>query len=620
MKKKLLAMFSCAALLAASITGCSSSKPAESAAASAGSEAAPTESAAETTATTASGDVKIALITMDSIDQHWVTLNDGAQKTAEELGVSVTFMSPNTKDDAQQIECVNNAVAGGYQAIIVAANGPDAISSALKEAASSGVKIVYVDSPANVDAEATFSTDNEAAGKTAGEEMIKALEAAGVTSGKIGIVNVNAATDSTVKRENGFRSAFDGKGYELMETQYGEGDAAKSQTIAENYITQGVVGIFGCNEGSTTGTGNAIKASGNSNIIGVGFDKSDAIMNLINDGYLLCTMAQNPDVMGEEGVKAAVAALNGEALGGKVTDTGVSVITANGAASGAASSDNSVIKASQEWKIALITMDSIDQHWVTLNDGAQKTAEELGVSVTFMSPNTKDDAQQIECVNNAVAGGYQAIIVAANGPDAISSALKEAASSGVKIVYVDSPANVDAEATFSTDNEAAGKTAGEEMIKALEAAGVTSGKIGIVNVNAATDSTVKRENGFRSAFDGKGYELMETQYGEGDAAKSQTIAENYITQGVVGIFGCNEGSTTGTGNAIKASGNSNIIGVGFDKSDAIMNLINDGYLLCTMAQNPDVMGEEGVKAAVKALEGESLGGAVQDTGVSVLTK
>ena len=621
MKKRLFALLSCVVLAASSIAGCSGSKPAETQA------AAPAETTAaagaETTkapeAAPASGDTKIALITMDSIDQHWVTLNEGAQKAAGELGVTVTFMSPNTKDDAQQIECVNNAVAGGYKAIIVAANGPDAISSALKEAASSGVKIVYVDSPANVDAEATFSTDNEAAGKTAGEEMIKALEAAGVTSGKIGIVNVNAATDSTVKRENGFRSAFEGKGYELMETQYGEGDAAKSQTIAENYITQGVVGIFGCNEGSTTGTGNAIKASGNSAIIGVGFDKSDAIMNLINDGFLLCTMAQNPDVMGAEGVKAAVAALNGESLGGKVTDTGVSVISAGGAAA-SAGAGAAAVAATKDWKIALITMDSIDQHWVTLNEGAQKAAGELGVTVTFMSPNTKDDAQQIECVNNAVAGNYEAIIVAANGPDAISSALKEAASSGVKIVYVDSPANVDAEATFSTDNEAAGKTAGQEMIKALEAAGVTSGKIGIVNVNAATDSTVKRENGFRSAFEGKGYELMETQYGEGDAAKSQTIAENYITQGVVGIFGCNEGSTTGTGNAIKASGNSAIIGVGFDKSDAIMNLINDGFLLCTMAQNPDVMGAEGVKAAVAALEGQSLGGKVQDTGVSVLKK
>ena len=615
MKRRLIAALSCAALTAVSIMGCGGSKPADTTTAAAAAE---TTAAAESKG--AAGDIKIALITMDSIDQHWVTLNEGAQKAAGELGVTVSFMSPNTKDDAQQIECVNNAVAGGYQAIVVAANGPDAISSALKEAAGSGVKLVYVDSPANVDAEATFSTDNEAAGKTAGQEMITALEAAGITSGKIGIVNVNAATDSTVKRENGFRSAFEGKGYELMETQYGEGDAAKSQTIAENYITQGVVGIFGCNEGSTTGTGNAIKASGNKDIIGVGFDKSDAIMNLINDGYLLCTMAQNPGVMGEEGIKAAVAAINGESLGGKVTDTGVSVIKAEGAASGDKAVAAADVKATKEWKIALITMDSIDQHWVTLNEGAQEEAAALGVTVSFMSPNTKDDAQQIECVNNAVAGGYQAIVVAANGPDAISSALKEAAGGGVKLVYVDSPANVDAEATFSTDNEAAGKTAGEQMIAALEKAGVTSGKIGIVNVNAATDSTVKRENGFRSAFEGKGYELMETQYGEGDAAKSQTIAENYITQGVVGIFGCNEGSTTGTGNAIKASGNNAIVGVGFDKSDAIMNLINDGYLLCTMAQNPDVMGKEGVKAAVAALEGESLGGKVTDTGVSVITK
>ena len=276
--------------------------------------------------------------------------------------------------------------------------------------------------------------------------------------------------------------------------------------------------------------------------------------------------------------------------------------------------------AGSDTMIALITMDSIDQHWVTLNEGAQKAAGELGVTVQFMAPNTKDDAQQIECVNNAVAGGYNAIMVAANGPDAISSALKEAADKGVKIGYVDSPANVDAEATFSTDNKAAGKTAGEEMKKALEAKGVTSGSIGIINVNAATDSCVMREEGFRSAFEGTDFELLETQYGEGDAAKSQSIAENYITQGVVGIFGCNEGSTTGAGNAIKASGSADIIGVGFDKSDAIQGLIGDGHLLATMAQNPDKMGSMGVEACVKALEGESLGGAVTDTGVSVLTK
>ena len=604
--KKFLAVLSAFCMFTAMLTGCGAK------------DAATDTAATEGAVTTSSSDTMIALITMDSIDQHWVTLNEGAQKAAAELGVDVQFMAPNTKDDAQQIECVNNAVSAGAKAIIVAANGPDSISSALKEAADAGVKIVYVDSPANVEAEATFSTDNKAAGKTAGEEMIKALSDAGITSGSIGIINVNAATDSCVAREEGFRSAFEGSDFELLETQYGEGDAAKSQSIAENYITQGVVGIFGCNEGSTTGAGNAIKASGDASVVGVGFDKSDAILGLIEGGYLHATMAQNPDVMGYEGVKAAVKAINGEELGGVVTDTGVSVLTADSAAGSAEAGGD--VAASQDWKIALITMDSIDQHWVTLNEGAQKKAEELGVTVTFMSPNTKDDAQQIECVNNAVAGGYNAIMVAANGPDAISSALKEAADAGVKIVYVDSPANVEAEATFSTDNKAAGKTAGEEMKKALQAAGVASGTIGVINVNAATDSCVAREEGFRSAFEGTDYEILETQYGEGDAAKSQSIAENYITQGVVGIFGCNEGSTTGAGNAIKASGKEGIIGVGFDKSDAILGLIDDGCLLCTMAQNPDVMGSMGVEACVKALEGESLGGAVTDTGVSVLTK
>ena len=329
--KKLLSILCTAGMTAALLAGCGKAEQttAEQPAADTTQETeAVTETADAADTADQSGDgTLIALITMDSLDQHWVTLNEGAQKAAGELGVTVKFMAPNTKDDAQQVECVNNAVSAGAKAIIVAANGPDAISSALKEASDAGVKLVYVDSPANVPAEATFSTDNKAAGKTAGEEMKKALEAAGVTSGSIGIINVNAATDSCVAREEGFRSAFDGTDFELLETQYGEGDAAKSQSIAENYITQGVVGIFGCNEGSTTGAGNAIKASGNSSVIGVGFDKSDAIMGLIDDGYLLCTMAQNPDVMGYEGVKAAVAAINGEDLGGAVTDTGVSVLT-----------------------------------------------------------------------------------------------------------------------------------------------------------------------------------------------------------------------------------------------------------------------------------------------------
>lgn len=284
--------------------------------------------------------------------------------------------------------------------------------------------------------------------------------------------------------------------------------------------------------------------------------------------------------------------------------------------------DDTSNQATQEkYKIVLITMDSMDRHWVSVDKGARKAVEELGnIDYKWMAPDKKDDAQQIERVNNAVADGADAIIIAANGPDAVVAALEEAKASGVKIVYVDSPANTEAYATFATDNYAAGKKAGEEMLKALGAAGITSGKIGIVNVNSATASTVAREKGFREIVEAKGFTVLPTQYGEGDPVKSQDIADNYITDGVVGIFGANEGSSVGVGNAIKASGKKDIIGVGFDKSDAILSLVKDGWLYCTIVQNPEVMGYEGVKAAVKAIKGEKIDNPNVDTGSSVITK
>lgn len=274
---------------------------------------------------------------------------------------------------------------------------------------------------------------------------------------------------------------------------------------------------------------------------------------------------------------------------------------------------------SGKYKIYLITMDQTDQHWVNVDAGCKKAAEELGgIDYKWMAPDVKDDAKQIEIINNAVAGGAQAILLAANGPTAVTSALKEAADAGVKIIYVDSPADFPAYQTLATDNKDAGKIAGEEMIKALAASGVTSGKIGIVNINAATASTVAREAGFREALAGSDFTILETQYSEGDAARSNDIAVNYITLGCVGIFGANEGCTVGTGNAIQEAGK-NIIGVGFDKSDMILSLVKRVYS-CHHGTNPDVMGYEGMKSAVKVLKGEDVGAKYVDTGVSVITK
>jgi len=273
-----------------------------------------------------SSNKKVYLITMDQMDQHWQNVNTGCEKAVAELGgIDYKWLAPDIKDDNKQIESINNAVAGGADVILLAANGPNAVTSALKEATSAGVKIVYVDSAADYPGEQILATDNEAAGTTAGKQMLDALKANGVASGSIGIINVNAATASTVAREKGFRKAFEGSSYSILETQYCNGDAAVAKDMSANFITQGVVGLFGANEGSTVGVGNAIQEAGNA-VVGVGFDKSDMILSLIDKGYILCTMAQNPDVMGYEGIKTAVDVLNGKTISKKYVDTGVSVI------------------------------------------------------------------------------------------------------------------------------------------------------------------------------------------------------------------------------------------------------------------------------------------------------
>lgn len=279
----------------------------------------------------------VYLITMDQMDQHWANVNKGCEKAVEELkadGVNVTYKwtAPQTKDDSKQIELINNAVNDGADAILLAANGPETCIDAVKAAKEAGVKVVYVDSPANEPGEKIFCTDNEAAAKTAGDELLKALTDKGITEGKIGIVNTNRSTQTCIWREEGFMKAFEGTAFELLEVQYSDGDAVKSKDIATNYITEGVVAIYGTNEGCTVGVGNAV-AESDKDIIAVGFDKSDAVLALVESGDLLCVMAQNPDQMGYQGMLEAIAILKGEKTGdGATVDTGVSVVTAENAA------------------------------------------------------------------------------------------------------------------------------------------------------------------------------------------------------------------------------------------------------------------------------------------------
>ena len=279
------------------------------------------------TQTTSNGSYKIWLITMDQQDQYWLNIDKGCQKAVAELGnIEYKWNSPDVNDDEKQKKCINDAVTEGVDAILVAANGPTNVNDALQNAKDAGIKIIFVDSAADFDCVQKLATDNEVAGTTAGKTMLDDLKAKNITSGKIGIVGVTEDTASCMAREKGFRKAFEGTDYELLDTCYMKGETEVGKKAVAEFIKQGCVGIFGANEGYTSTIGAEIKEE-KADVDVVGFDTSDTVLGYINEGVISATMAQNPDTMGYEGIKTAVKALNGEDTGEQSVDTGVSVIT-----------------------------------------------------------------------------------------------------------------------------------------------------------------------------------------------------------------------------------------------------------------------------------------------------
>ena len=284
-------------------------------------------------------EAKIAVITMDQMDVHWVRLEEAAEARAAAYNdaganIELTWYAPETKDNAQQIQKIETATADGVGYIVIAANDATSCNKALEEAIDAGVKIIYVDSPATVEAAATFATDNFQGGVQAGEYLKAKLDEAGVTEGEIGIVDAQAGVDSCQNRYDGFASVFEGTDFTIGERQYSDGDNAKAQELANTLIANGVVAIYGTNDGATNGSAAAVKdaASNGETIYCVGWDKSDSNIAHVEGGELLAFMAQNPNVMGEMAVDAVVALESGEDLGGETVDTGVSTVDAENVA------------------------------------------------------------------------------------------------------------------------------------------------------------------------------------------------------------------------------------------------------------------------------------------------
>jgi len=260
--------------------------------------------------------------------------------------------------------------------------------------------------------------------------------------------------------------------------------------------------------------------------------------------------------------------------------------------------------------VALVSKGFQHQFWQAVKSGAEQAAEEFDVEITFEGPDTEADVdQQIQMLQTALDKSPAAIGFAALDSQAAGPLLQQAKDSGIPVVAFDSGVDSDIPVTTAaTDNLAAAAEAAKHLAEAVGHAG----KVALVVHDQTSVTGQQRRDGFVEYMEENepDIEIVDIQYGGGDQAKSADLAKAILAANpdLKGIYGSNEGSAIGVVQAVKELGiePSQLVVVGFDSGKAQMDAIRDGLMLGAITQNPVGIGYETVKAAVEAINGETL--------------
>lgn len=291
---------------------------------------------------------------------------------------------------------------------------------------------------------------------------------------------------------------------------------------------------------------------------------------------------------------------------------------------GCGSKDKEAVQEDQNKKMVLITMDSLDEHWLSVKSGAEKKAEEIGgINIVFRAPTGKvDPNEQTRMVEDAITEQADAILLAPSDSSALAPVVDRAIDANIPVVIIDSDVDTDGYLTFlATDNYAAAQEAADTMANLVD----SKGKVAIIMAQPGSGTAISRTKGFEDRIAEKypNMSIVTVQYSNGDKALALNQATDIMTANpdLVGFYGGNEGSTVGIARAIQETGNKDKIKVvGFDKSSDIIEGIENGYIQASMVQNPEVMGSESVEIANKFISTGETGETKIDTGVTVVTK
>ncbi|ACJ35021.1 ABC-type ribose transport system, periplasmic component, contains N-terminal xre family HTH domain [Anoxybacillus flavithermus WK1] len=259
------------------------------------------------------GSVKVGLSISTLNNPFFVTLKEGAEKAAKEANVSLTVVDAQN-DPAKQTSDIEDLIQQGVDIILINPTDSSAVASAIESANKANIPVITVDRSADGgEVVAHIASDNVAGGKMAGEFIVEALKDGG------NIVELEGIPGSSAARERGegFHQVIDkASNIKVIAKQAADFDRAKGLSVMENILQsqKDIKAVFAHNDEMALGALEALEAHGMKDVIVVGFDATDDAVKAVQEGKMAATIAQKPELIGENAVKTALKVVNGETV------------------------------------------------------------------------------------------------------------------------------------------------------------------------------------------------------------------------------------------------------------------------------------------------------------------
>ncbi|CAH6904540.1 MULTISPECIES: ribose ABC transporter substrate-binding protein RbsB [Vibrio] len=261
------------------------------------------------------------------------------------------------------------------------------------------------------------------------------------------------------------------------------------------------------------------------------------------------------------------------------------------------------VSAQAQDTMAIVLSTLNNPFFVTMKDGAEAKAEELGYKLIVLD-SQNDPSKELSNIEDLTIRGVKAILINPTDSDAVSNAIRMANRSNIPVLTLDRGASRgDVVSHIASDNVIGGEMAGHFI---MEKVGEKAKVIQLEGI-AGTSAARERGEGFMNAVNGSGLELLASQPADFDRTKGLNVMENLLAANpdVEAVFAQNDEMALGALRAVQASGKDVMI-VGFDGTEDGIAAVNRGLLGATVAQQPDLIGSLGIEMADKVLKGETV--------------